>query len=210
MKDSAVEWIGKVPKHWELVRNKNFLTQKKVVVGDAWMDYTLLSLGKAGVTVRDVESGKGKFPESFDTYQEVKKGQFVFCLFDMDETPRTIGLSTEEGMITGAYTVFDCSNLVSSDFIFYYYLALDEFKGLSPYYSGLRKTIRPVKFLSLNIFLPPLDEQIRIVEFIANKTRNIDKWIILENQRIRLLNEYRQSLISSVVTGKVKVTEAMI
>ena len=210
MKDSGVEWIGEIPKHWEFTRNKNFLKLSKNIVGENWIKHTLLSLGRSGVTVRDLESGKGKFPESFETYQTVKVGQFVFCLFDIDETPRTVGLSNEDGMITGAYTVFDCSNDVYAEFIYYYYLTIDEFKGLAPHYSGLRKTIRPSKFLSLGMFLPSLQEQMEIVEHINIITKKIDKSIDLETNRKLVLNEYKQSLISSVVTGKIRVTEDMI
>lgn len=210
MKDSGIEWIGETPRHWEFTRNKNFLKLSKNIVGEEWTKHTLLSLGRSGVTVRDLESGKGKFPESFETYQTVKVGQFVFCLFDIDETPRTVGLSKEDGMITGAYTVFDCSNDVSADFIYYYYLTIDEFKGLAPHYSGLRKTIRPTKFLSLGMFLPSLQEQIEIVERIKKITKKIDKFIDLESNRKLVLNEYKQSLVSSVVTGKIRVTEDMI
>lgn len=210
MKDSGVEWIGEIPKHWNFTRNKNFLKLSKNIVGEDWAKFTLLSLGRSGITVRDLESGKGKFPESFETYQTVKRGQFVFCLFDIEETPRTVGLSNEDGMITGAYTVFDCSNNVSAEFIYYYYLTIDEFKGLAPHYSGLRKTIRPTKFLKLGMFLPSLQEQIEIVEQINRITQDIDKFIDLEANRKLVLNEYKQSLISSVVTGKVKVSEDMI
>ena len=210
MKDSGVEWIGEIPKHWNFTRNKNFLKLSKNIVGEDWAKFTLLSLGRSGITVRDLESGKGKFPESFETYQTVKRGQFVFCLFDIEETPRTVGLSNEDGMITGAYTVFDCSNNVYAEFIYYYYLTIDEFKGLAPHYSGLRKTIRPTKFLKLGMFLPSLQEQIEIVEQINRITQDIDKFIDLEANRKLVLNEYKQSLISSVVTGKVKVSEDMI
>ena len=210
MKDSGVEWIGEIPKHWKFTRNKNFLKLSKNIVGENWIKHTLLSLGRSGVTVRDLESGKGKFPESFETYQTVKVGQFVFCLFDIDETPRTVGFSNEDGMITGAYTVFDCSNDVYAEFIYYYYLTIDEFKGLAPHYSGLRKTIRPSKFLSLGMFLPSLQEQMEIVEHINIITKKIDKFIDLETNRKLVLNEYKQSLISSVATGKIRVTEDMI
>ena len=55
------------------------------------------------------------------------------CLFDMDETPRTIGLSEEEGMITGAYTVFECSKNVCPDYIFFYYFV----KIISPFFNVL-------------------------------------------------------------------------
>ena len=210
MKESGVEWIGVIPSHWNYFRNKNILSLSKNIVGDKWSNFTLLSLGRLGVTVRDLDSGKGKFPESFETYQEVKEGQFVFCLFDIDETPRTVGLSKQNGMITGAYTVFDCSDKVSPEFIYYFYLTLDEFKGLAPHYSGLRKTIRPSRFLSLGIYLPKLEEQNRIVEHIDKLTKKIDNLIDLEDRKKNLLNEYRQSLISSAVTGKVKISEDMI
>ena len=210
MKDSGVDWIGEIPRHCEYTRNKNFLTLSKNIVGEDWGKFTLLSLGRSGVTVRDMESGKGKYPESFETYQTVKVGQFVFCLFDIDETPRTIGLSNEDGMITGAYTVFDCSDKVSAEFVYYYYLTIDEFKGLAPHYSGLRKTIRPTRFLSLGVFLPSLKEQEEIVDRINKVTQQIDKLIGLETKKKLVLNEYKQSLNSSVVTGKVKVTEDMI
>ena len=210
MKESGVEWIGDIPSHWNYFRNKNILSLSKNIVGDKWSNFTLLSLGKLGVTVRDIDSGKGKFPENFETYQEVKEGQFVFCLFDIDETPRTVGLSKQNGMITGAYTVFDCSDKVSPEFIYYFYLTLDDFKGLAPHYSGLRKTIRPRRFLSLGIYLPKLEEQNRIVEYIDKLTKKIDNLINLEDRKKNLLNEYRHSLISSAVTGKVKISEDMI
>ena len=57
-KDSGISWIGDVPEHWDVVRNKNFIDEKDEVVGEKFRDYTLLSLTKGGVIARDVESGK--------------------------------------------------------------------------------------------------------------------------------------------------------
>ena len=53
---------------------------------------------------------------------------------------------------------------------------------------------------------PPIDEQNEIVEFLDSKTKEIDDLVQLEQKKIDLLKEYRQSLISEVVTGKIKVT----
>jgi hypothetical protein len=50
-------------------------------------DYVLLSLTLNGVIKRDMENPQEKFPAEFYTYQEVKKGDFIFCLFDVEETP---------------------------------------------------------------------------------------------------------------------------
>jgi type I restriction enzyme S subunit len=55
--------------------------------------------------------------------------------------------------------------------------------------------------------IPPLKEQLQIVEHLDIKTKEIDDLVHLEQKKIDLLKEYRQSLISEVVTGKVKVTQ---
>ena len=63
---------------------------------------------------------------------------------------------------------------------------------------------------NLKIPIPPLTEQFEITSFISPKLEKIETSIRLENKHIKLLEEYRNSLISSTVTGKVKVTEDMI
>ncbi|HHV6697521.1 TPA: restriction endonuclease subunit S, partial [Haemophilus influenzae] len=103
-KDSGVEWLGEVPSHWNLIPNKYIFKLRKNVVEKRSSEYDLLSLSLKGVIKRDMANPEGKFPAEFDTYQEVKEGDFIFCLFDVEETPRTVGLSSYHGMITGAYT----------------------------------------------------------------------------------------------------------
>ena len=94
---------------WCLVRNRDIFTEKTDVVGDDFSNYTLLSLTTKGVIPRDLESGKGKFPSDFKSYKIVHKNDIAFCLFDIDETPRTVGLANEDGMLTGAYTIYPVS-----------------------------------------------------------------------------------------------------
>jgi len=60
------------------------------------------------------------------------------------------------------------------------------------------------------IVLPPLQEQQQIVDYLNKETTKIDSTIEKETQRIDLLNEYRQSLISDVVTGKVDVRDEVL
>jgi len=96
--EAPIPWLKEYPSHWQLLRNRAFLTESKIAVGDTWHDYTLLSLTLGGIIPRDVSSGKGKFPSDFGTYKVVKQGDIAFCLFDIDETPRTVGLSSHDGM----------------------------------------------------------------------------------------------------------------
>jgi len=189
------------PSHWKVVRNKAFLSITGEVVGKRANEFVLLSLTTNGVIVRDVESGKGKFPKDFDTYQVVKPNELVFCLFDIDETPRTIGIVEKEGMLTGAYTALKVNqNRAFPLFVYYYYIAVDNIKGLKPYYSGLRKTVRADKFLQIYIPLPPLAEQEKIVSYLEGKTSKIDAYVADKEKEIELLQELKQKTIADAVT----------
>ena len=198
-KDSGVEWLGEVPSHWNLIPNKYIFKLRKNVVGKRSNEYDLLSLSLKGVIKRDMENPEGKFPAEFDTYQEVKEGDFIFCLFDVEETPRTVGLSSYRGMITGAYTIFETNN-VDKKFIYYFYLNLDSNKRLKPLYKGLRNTISKETFFSFNTFIPPLSEQQKIAQFLDDKTAKIDQAVDLAEKQIALLKEHKQILIQNAVT----------
>ena len=147
-----------------------------------------------------MEDPKGKFPASFETYQVVEPGDLVFCLFDIDETPRTIGLSSMTGMITGAYTRFVCPNEQNRRFIYQLYLSLDNGKLLKPLYSGLRKVITKSTFLSATIPLPPLPEQHAIVRYLDHADRRIRRYISAKRKLIALLAEEKQAIVNQAVT----------
>jgi type I restriction enzyme, S subunit len=200
-KDSEIEWLGEVPEHWDIVRNKAVFQFIKSLVGEDSKKYKLLSLTLKGIILRDIESGKGKFPAEFNTYQKVKKNDLIFCLFDIDETPRTIGISKHDGMITGAYDVARCNDKVSdSKFMYYYYLSVDEYKGLKPFYTGLRKVVRAETFMNIQLALPPYKEQQQIAKFLDNATQKMDTLIQKQENLIKLLKEKRQAVISHAVT----------
>lgn len=197
--DSPLPWLSEIPSHWELARNKNIFQEVKDVVGENADAYSLLSLTTKGIILRDVASGKGKFPKDFNTYKIVKHGDMVFCLFDIDETPRTVGLSDYDGMLTGAYAIFHVSN-VNPRFAYYYYLSLDNVKAMRPLYSGLRKTINVGTFLSTKLPVPPRPEQDQIVRFLDWKVSSINKLISVKRKQIALLHERQSVHISHIVT----------
>ena len=199
-KDSRLPWLGEVPAHWNLPPNRALMRKRKVLVGDRHPNYQLLSLTKQGVIVRDTESGKGKFSADMGTCQEVRTGDLIFCLFDVPETPRTVGLSRHDGMITGAYTVFECSDKLLSRFLDLFYRAMDDRKLLSPLYSGLRNTIPPPRFLGTKTPVPPPDEQAAIVRFLDHVDRRIRRYIRAKRQLITLLGEQKQAIIHRAVT----------
>ena len=183
------------PFHWKLERNRNLLKRENLIVGDKASEYKLLSLTTKGVIARDMNSGKGKFPKDFDTYQVAYPGQLVFCLFDIDETPRTVGIVKETGMLTGAYDIFTVKPLVSPHFLYYYYEAVDNIKALRPYYSGLRKVVKKDRFMQLYIPIPPKDEQERIVEFLNKEIGVRKEYIRTLERELELISEKIENLL---------------
>lgn len=190
----GLPWLPEIPAHWSVLRNKNIFSEVKDTVGSDSASYTLLSLTLKGIIPRDIESGKGKFPKDFDTYKIVKAGNMAFCLFDIDETPRTVGLSAYDGILTGAYTIFQVKN-VNARYAFYYYLALDNVKAMRPLYSGLRKTINVGTFLATKFPLPSCEEQDKIVRYLDWQVSKINKLIAAKKKEIDMLKEYQKAEI---------------
>lgn len=199
-KDSGVEWLGEIPEHWEVLPNRALLSERRERVGKSASEYALLSLTLEGIKPRDMENPKGKFPAEFDTYKTVELNNLIFCLFDIDETPRTVGYSEHLGTITGAYNVYEVTHLANPRFLFYFFLFLDHGKRLRPLYSGLRKTIHRGVFASAKTPLPPKPEQDRIVTFLDRKTSEIDDLIAKKQRQIELLEEQKSILINRAVT----------
>ena len=191
-------WLKAIPAHWEIRRNKNVFTEMKEEVGEHSSEYTLLSLTLNGIIPRDMDAG-GKFPSDFGKYKVVKKGYMAFCLFDVDETPRTVGLSNFDEMLTGAYTIMNVSN-INPRYILYYYLALDNGKLLKPLYTGLRKTINVNTFQSTKIPVPPRTEQDQIVRFLDWKISMVNRLINTKRKEIKAIDAMKRSMVSSAVT----------
>lgn len=197
---SELPWIGQVPAHWSLKPSRSLLDLRRDLVGKRSDDYPLLSLTLRGVILRDTSENKGKFPTEFDTYQVVDQGDLVFCLFDIEETPRTVGLAHHRGMVTGAYDVFRTRRGVEGRYFEYLYRSLDEKKALSYFYSGLRKVIRMPTFKGIRFPVPPLAEQVTIADFLDRETAKIDALIAKQEQLIATLREDRTATITHAVT----------
>ena len=95
--------------------------------------------------------------------------------------------------------------MVLPRFINYYYLVVDNIKGLRPYYTGLRKVVQSNKFMQLKVPVPSIEEQQQIVDYIDFKTTQIDRLVVELTYQVEYLKEYKLKLIADVVTGKINV-----
>ena len=195
--------------NWPLIALRYLMKEVRVIVGTDSGSYTLLSLTKQGVIPRDIESNFGKFPASFDSYQAVEPGDLVTCLFDVDETPRTIGLAKMQGIVTGAYTRFSVNRtLVLPEFLTLLLIGIDNRKAFRPLYTGMRKGIQTGRLLGAKVPLPDLRTQEEIVRHLERRHNVLLSVDHQASVSLGLLEERKRSLITAAVTGQLDVTSA--
>lgn len=194
---------------WEIRPVRYFLKQKSVPVGNAWDQTQLLSLTKLGVIDRDIDSGVGKYPASFEGYQLVDPGDLVFCLFDVEETPRTVGLVRNRGMITSAYTAYEVNRAAAEPrFLEYLFVSLDDAKQFRPFYSGLRNTIPKGTLAGTKVALPPVETQRAIADFLDDELQAIDRVIKAKLALLTQLQDWYVAYLCQAVTRGLNNTVA--
>lgn len=199
LKESNIEWLGKIPKNWKLMHNKYLLKKKKSIISK-YNNEKILSLTMNGVIERDLTAG-GKMPSSFNGYQKLEKGNLLLCLFDIDVTPRCVGIIPTNGITSPAYSQFILNKgKANLKYYYYYFLMLDNQKTLVHLSKNLRNTLSEQEFGNLISLCPPLKEQKQIADFLDKKVSQIDDISKKIQQEITDLEEYRKSIITKAVT----------
>jgi type I restriction enzyme S subunit len=200
MKDSGVEWIGKIPSHWEITK----------------MKYGVSHLSEKGkpekidikISPENVESDTGV---CFNLYSEHESEGMRFQSGDILLNKLRLYLKkilyTEyDGFSLGEMIVLRTNNKLNNKYFYQLLFSQGLIDLLDSQSTGIKlPRVSPDVILNTEIIYPPLNEQQQIVEYLDKQTGIIDKTISIEEKRIELLKEYRQSLISEVVTGKRKV-----
>lgn len=198
MKDSGLKWIGKIPSSWNVMPNK-YLMKKKKVICPVYKGEDILSLTMKGVIVRDLDAG-GKMPTSFDGYQRLEPGNLLMCLFDIDVTPRCIGLIKQAGLSSPAYSQFELNDMGNAEYYCYYYTMLDNDKTLLHLAKNLRHSLTEDQLGAISVIVPPVQEQKKIADFLDAKCTEIDALTADIQTQIDTLEQYKRSVITEAVT----------
>ena len=198
MKDSGIEWIKSIPTDWTVMPNK-YLMRKIKEICPRYDGQDILSLTMKGVIVRDLEAG-GKMPSSFDGYQFLYAGNLLMCLFDIDVTPRCVGLIKNNGVSSPAYSQFVLNENADAAYYCYYYTMLDNDKTLLHLAKNLRHSLTEDQLGAISIVVPPLSEQRRIASFLDAKCAEIDALTTDIQAQIDMLEQYKRSVITEAVT----------
>lgn len=198
MKPSSMEWVGDIPASWKVMPNK-YLMHKKKEICPVYNGEDILSLTMKGVIVRDLDAG-GKMPASFDRYQRLEPGNLLMCLFDIDITPRCIGLIKQAGLSSPAYSQFVLCDDANAAYYCYYYTMLDNDKTLLHLAKNLRHSLTEDQLGAIPVIVPPTDEQHRIADFLDAKCAEIDALTTDIQTQIDTLEQYKRSVITETVT----------
>ena len=204
MKDSGVEWIGKIPADWDVFKGKYVLKylQKPVKKEDDVItcfrdgEVTLRKNRREdGFTMSDKEIG----------YQGVDVGDLV--IHGMDGFAGAIGISDSRGKASPVLNVLDSSMV--KKFLMYYLRSMAYGNVFTAIATGIRVRscdLRWNKLANLPYPLPPFEEQRQIADFLDQKCSEIDQTISEKQQQLETLAEYKKSLIYEYVTGKKEVS----
>lgn len=206
-KATNIPWLPEIPEHWKIKPVRSLLkeTTEKTETGEE----ELLSLSQyTGISYKKETKNQGMFEaESTIGYKKVHPGQFVMNI--MLAWNGSYAVSDLEGIISPAYCVFDF--ITECNKMYYHYLLRlgiysGAFKTASRGIIDSRLRLYPNRFYPFPVICPPLSEQQAIVSYITERTAKIDSLIEKLNKEIECIKEYKQRLISDVVTGQIKVS----
>lgn len=206
MKDSGIEWIGKIPKGWSVCRVKNFYYTHKDIVGEKSDVYDRLALTLNGVVKRSKDDSVGLQPEAFNGYQILRSNELVFKLIDLANISTSrVGLSPYKGIVSPAYIILSPKTDFCQKFAEYYFLSMwqrEVFNHLGD--DGVRSSLNASDLLNTPFIYPPITEQKKIVDYLNDKCTEIEA--VLEKTRASI-DEYKklkQTVITQAVTKGIR------
>ena len=193
--DSGLDWLGEIPEHWEITRLGTLFKERRIKVSDK--NYPPLSVTKNGVVPQLETAAK---TTDGDNRKGVIAGDFV--INSRSDRKGSSGVAKQDGSVSLINIVLEPRG-VNSQYC-EYLLKSYEFK--EEYYRfgrGIVDDLWTTRFSEMKgmmLPLPPLPEQRAIAAFLDHKTAEIQRFISLKQETIRLLQERKTALINQAVT----------
>jgi len=217
-KDSNVDWIGDIPKHWIISKFKFVSTlytgnslnenQKLQYQSKNLNDIPYIASKDIDLDRQTINYNNGlRIPIKNNQFKIAPIGSFLMVV-EGGSAGRKLAFLEEEVCFVNKLCAFYSTE--NTKFQYYFVQSQNYQNKFKSTISGLIGGVSISNLKNFELPLPPLLEQEEIVKYLEDKTRLIDQKVFFEEKRIELLKEYRQSLISSVVTGKVHITKEML
>ena len=203
MKDSGIEWIGQIPKGWELRRAKTLFTQRNSKGNE--IEVLLSPTQKYGVVPQSQLEGVVQVKEDTDLqmFKTVHKGDFVISLRSFQGG---FEYSLYEGVCSPAYQVFYPTSPICDTYYRYLFKSQSFISKMNNLTVGIRegKNIQYVDFANSQIPVPPLAEQERIAAFLDAECAEIDAVLEKTRASIEEYKKLKQAVITQAVTKGIR------
>lgn len=212
MKDSGVEWIGEIPVHWEVSAIKRLFevigsgTTPKSGSKEYYENGSVNWINTGDLKNNIIEKCKYKVTtkalEDYSTLKIYPKNTLLIAMYGA--TIGKIALMNIEGCTNQACCALGKSKQLKMKYLFYWFLS-NKNKVVSLSFGGTQPNISQNLIKDLIVHIPPIKEQIDIINFLNKKTTQIQKITTNLQSQIHTLKELRKTLINDIVTGKLKV-----
>lgn len=208
MKDSGIPWIGMIPEYWEIRRWGNAFIENKDI--NTNLENTDAFQFNYGSLVRKKRTYKAEEDaETYSKYMVLKPKDIVINGLNLnyDFVSQRVAISAENGIITSAYISMHPRKNVNAQYFCFLFKTMDAKKLFHGMGTGIRLTLSFAELKKQYIPIPPIEEQQAIVDYIEAKLSKIDSCMADLQAEIDYLKEFKQRLISDVVTGQICVAK---
>ncbi len=226
MKDSEMEWVGKIPKHWRNIPLRHSLEDGKVgiKIGPFGSSLKLNLMAESGYKVYGQENviesnfevghrfiGEQKFSEMKG--YELLTGDVIVTMMGTTGLSKVIPPNIKHGIMDSHLVRVRVNKEICNNYFLAFLINSASYvktqmklASKGSIMEGLNSSI----LKSIKLFLPKIDEQKQILNYLDNQTSKIDLVISKAEYQIEKLQEFRQSLISSATTGKIDVRQEIV
>ena len=201
IKNSGINWIGNIPASWSVNKVKYNFINYKIIPGIRSDKYNRLALTLEGVVSRTKDDRNGLQPKDFNSYQLLKENDLVFKLIDLQNISTSrVGLAHSTGLVSPAYIILHPINVIPK-FAEYFFLSMwhrNVFNALGD--AGVRSSLSVSDLLNISFLIPPTAVQARIVDFLNIKCVQINELRENIEKQLKILEEYKKSIITEAVT----------
>ena len=205
MRNSGIDWIGEIPEHWEVIRIKHLLNERKERSMEGLEEPLSMSQKYGLIPTKEMDMIPN-IASSFVGAKLVYQNDLVFN--KLKAHLGVFSVSDYDGLVSPDYAVYFSigkANVKYLEYLFKTPQYIGEFIKLSSGVGAGLTRLYTSDLYSIKAILPPIDEQNMISAYIVQKSSEIDSLIALKQAKIEELKEYKKSVIYEYVTGKKEV-----
>ena len=199
-RDSGLPWLGKIPAHWQIVRNGRLFSQRNET---GYPDLPILEVSlKTGVRIRDfTDSNRKQVMANRGGYKKAAKGDIAYNMMRMWQG--AVGVAPVDGLVSPAYVVAKPFPEIDSKYYAYLFRTTTYMNEVNKYSHGIvtdRNRLYWDEFKQMPSVFPTLSEQTEIANFLDYSARQVRAFIRTKQRVIEHLKEQKQAVIQRAVT----------